>query len=351
MIRKARQQLVFGVTIISGLILSACLPPETVRPTSGMSATAAVSTSVATTPALAQSIASPTAPATFSPTLTTRFQPTALATSPPTAIPQADAVLVGAGDIADCDSGGAEATARLLDRIDGTVFTMGDNAYPSGTSDQYRRCYDPTWGRHKARTRPAPGNHDYGTANAAAYFAYFGENAGPADRGYYSYTLGAWHIVSLNSQIAADPDSDQARWLQADLAANSARCTLAYWHTAVFSSGAVHGNNNSMQPIWDILASAGADVIVTAHEHIYERFAAQTSSGKADPNGIRQFVVGTGGASQYALGEIQPNSEVRNNDAFGVLKLTLRATGYAWEFVPVEGEQFRDSGSAECVGS
>ena len=327
-LRMAQQQLVFNLVIIAGLVLAACDSSRAARPRAdGIHATAAIAAPRPST----QVLTSPTAP--------------------PATTPPADAVLVGAGDIADCDSGGADATARLLDRIDGTVFTLGDNAYPSGTADQIRRCYAPTWGRHKGRTRPAPGNHDYGSKDAAPYFAYFGENAGPANRGYYSYNLGAWHIISLNSETAAGPSSRQAGWLRADLAANPRTCTLAYWHTVIFSSGAVHGNNDKMKPIWDILASAGADVIVTAHEHMYERFAPQTSSGKADPNGIREFVVGTGGGSHYAIGAIQPNSEVRNNDTFGVLKLTLRATSYAWEFVPIEGGQFQDAGSVECVGS
>ncbi len=262
-----------------------------------------------------------------------------------------DPVLVGAGDIANCDPSGAEATAKLLDGIDGTVVTLGDHAYPNGTAAEFDRCYEPTWGRHTARTRPSPGNHDYQTPNAAAYFAAFGENAGPSGRGYYSYNLGAWHIVSLNSQIASGSESEQATWLRTDLAANPTTCTLAYWHVAVFSSGAVHGNNDTMKAIWDILDETGTDVVLTAHEHTYERFAPQTSAAIADSNGIRQFVVGTGGAGLYAFGSIQPNSEARGNDAYGVLKLTLHATSYDWEFVPAEESTFRDSGSAACVRS
>jgi hypothetical protein len=266
------------------------------------------------------------------------------ATSPP-----ADPVLVGAGDIADCDENGAETTASLLDDIEGTVFTVGDNAYPDGAEQDYRRCYEPTWGRHKVRTRPSPGNHDHHTPDAVGYYAYFGENAGPAGQGFYSYNLGAWHIISLNSEVAAGPDSKQTEWLRADLADNPSLCTLAYWHRAMFSSGAVHGNDDKMQAVWDILAAAGVDVVVTGHEHTYERFAPQTSSGKSDPNGIRQFVVGTGGAGHYRFGDIQPNSEVRNNDTLGVLKLTLHAASYSWEFVPIAGGTFRDEGNAACV--
>jgi hypothetical protein len=291
----------------------------------------------------------PTPTATLEPpTLTPTATPTPV---PPTVTPlPPDPVFVGAGDIADCDPDGAALTANLLDTIKGTVFTVGDNAYGDGTADQYNRCYNPTWGRHKARTRPAPGNHDYHTSNAAPYYAYFGDNAGPAGRGYYSFNLGAWHIISLNSEVAAGATSAQAQWLREDLAANPAACTLAYWHKPLFSSGQ-HGNNSTMRLIWDILAGAGADVILTGHDHLYERFAPQNSAGQAYAKGMREFVVGTGGASHYQFSTIRPNSEVRNNDTFGVLKLTLRPTRYEWEFVPVAGGSFHDSGGADCVSA
>jgi hypothetical protein len=263
-----------------------------------------------------------------------------------------DPVVVAAGDIADCHADGGARTAQLLDTIAGTVITTGDNAYPEGTVADYRDCYDLTWGRHKARTRPAPGNHDYLASHGrgAAYHAYFGASAGPAGRGYYSFDLGAWHLVSLNSTIAADTASAQAQWLRADLVAHPAACTLAYWHHSVRSSGSHHGSNAHMAPIWDILAAAGADVILSSHEHNYERFDPQTSSGQADPEGPREFVIGTGGASHYAFGPPQPNSAERNADTFGVLKLTLHPTSYDWEFVPVAGGAFHDAGSASCHG-
>jgi hypothetical protein len=267
----------------------------------------------------------------------------------PTPIPAADPVLIAAGDIAACGADGAELTARLLDRIEGTVLTLGDNAYDSGSAEQFRDCYDPTWGRHKARTRPSPGNHDYATPGAAGYFDYFGENAGPDRRGYYSFDLGAWHIVSLNSEIAAGPESAQAQWLAEDLATHPTTCTLAYWHKPLFSSGSVHGDDPHMRAIWQILARAGADVILNGHDHIYERFAPQTADGAADPQGMREFVVGVGGAELYGLRAIQPNSEVRATRLFGVLKLTLHAAGYDWEFVPAEAGAFSDAGSARCV--
>jgi hypothetical protein len=279
----------------------------------------------------------------------TTAAPTTQPTTTPT--PAEDPVFVGAGDIALCGSDGAEATARLLDGIAGTVFTLGDNAYEAGTAEQFRDCYDPSWGRHKARTRPSPGNHDYGTPGAAGYYDYFGESAGPDRRGYYSFDFGAWHVVSLNSEVDAGPESAQAQWLQADLAAHAATCTLAYWHKPLFSSGSVHGNDRHMRAIWQILAAARADVVLNGHDHIYERFAPQNVDGAADPQGMREFVAGAGGSNLYGIGQVQPNSEVRGIGTFGVLKLTLHATSYDWEFVPVEGGAFSDAGSASCVGA
>jgi hypothetical protein len=279
-----------------------------------------------------------------------------LTSASPTAPAAADAdpILVGAGDIANCGSGGpsasgAEATATLLDGIAGTVFTAGDNAYNSGTEAEFRDCYGPTWGRHKARTRPTAGNHEYITPGATSYYAYFGANAGAAGVGYYSYDLGAWHIVALNSNIDAGADSAQALWLAADLSAHRTACTLAYWHHPVFSSGN-HGNDPYMQEIWRILYAFGADVALTGHDHNYERFALQTADGIADSaHGIREFVVGTGGTSLRSVGSLKPNSEVRDSETLGVLKLTLRPTSYDWEFVPIAGETFTDTGSAPCV--
>ena len=265
------------------------------------------------------------------------------------------AVLVGAGDIANCqiaNGAGAAATASLLDRIPGTVFTVGDHAYPSGTSDEFHDCYEPRWGRHKARTRPAPGNHDYLTADATPYFDYFGENAGNDRRGYYSYTLGSWHVVSLNSSISAGRRSPQIEWLRRDLEEHRSTCTLAYWHIPVFSSGP-HGTQRQdtiwMREAWKVLYEFGADVVINGHDHDYERFAPQNPDGKADPKGIREFVVGTGGGGLYDFRTIKPNSEARSNRSYGVLKLALRSADYTWEFVVAAGEPFRDSGSAACV--
>jgi hypothetical protein len=278
---------------------------------------------------------------------------------PEPALAQAgDPVLVGAGDITHCNRNKDEATAELLDNIDGTVFTVGDNAYPDGTLAEFKDCYEPTWGRHKDRTRPAVGNHDYRTDGAAGYFTYFGAAASPLDtnctsncKGYYSYNLGDWHIIVLNSEIDHSAGSPQEQWLRADLAADQSLCTLAYWHRARFSSGK-HGTRRSLHAFWQALYDYGADVVLSGHDHLYERFALQNPSGQADPNrGIRQFVVGTGGAKTYQFSTIRANSEVRNNTAWGVLKLTLHSTSYDWEFVSVAGQSFTDAGSANCVSA
>ena len=260
--------------------------------------------------------------------------------------PSASVVLVGAGDIADCD---AQPTAALLDNIPGTVFTAGDNAYPDGTASDYASCYDPSWGRHKARTRPAPGNHDYNTSGATGYYDYFGPLAGPAGRGYYSYDLGAWHIVSLNSNVSMSAGSAQETWLRADLAASSKSCTIAYWHHPRFSSGSNHGSSTQSAGVWQALYDAGAEIVISGHDHEYERFAPQTPSAGADQaRGIREFIVGTGGAGLYSFATPLPNSEVRDNTSFGVLKLTLSAGSYTWEFIPIAGDSFTDSGSGTC---
>jgi hypothetical protein len=273
----------------------------------------------------------------------------------PDAPPPSSPVLVGAGKVAHCSSSGDEATAKLLDNIPGTVFTAGDNAYNSGTAEEFKDCYDPTWGRHKARTRPTPGQHDYGTPGASGYFGYFGAAAGDPTKGYYSYNLGEWHIIALNSSCGnlvggCESTSPMVTWLKQDLAANPRACTLAYFNHPLFSSGR-HGNQTQVRPIWDVLYAADADVVINSRDHDYERFAPQDPSGMADPaRGIREFVVGTGGAGLYSfdLGIIKPNSEVRNDHTNGVLKLTLHPTSYDWQFVPVAGKTFTDSGTTSC---
>ena len=265
-------------------------------------------------------------------------------------VPAADVVFIGAGDIGGCASGFQdEATAAIVEQYPtATVYTLGDNAYPDGSADNFSLCYQPTWGRFKDRTNPALGNHDYHTAHAAGYFGYFGARAGPSERGYYSYDLGAWHIISLDSEIDASSTSAQAIWLEQDLAAHPAACTLAYWHKPLFTSGAVHPPEVAMRPLFTILFQAGAEMVLSGHNHQYERFAPQRPDGTADgASGVRYFVAGTGGAELYDFATAQPNSEVRYK-GYGVLKLTLGAGRYTWQFLPVQGSSFTESGTGEC---
>ncbi len=229
------------------------------------------------------------------------------------------------------------------------MITLGDNAYPSGTAAQFAQCYDPTWGRHKSRTRPSPGNHDYVTAGGAPYFAYFGDRAGPAGVGYYSFDAGNWHVVSLNSNVPAGVGSAQMQWLNADLDAHPSRCTLAYWHQPVFSSGP-HNYDPTMLDVWRVLHADGTDVVLNGHDHDYERFAPQDPDGRADAaRGIREFVVGTGGGDLYPFVRVLPNSEVRIAGTHGVLRLELSDGSYAWSFIAVGGAVL-DSGTGTCVG-
>jgi hypothetical protein len=263
------------------------------------------------------------------------------------------AILVGAGDIADCrDLSGAEATAKLLEQIPGTVMAVGDLAYPDGSRENFK-CYERTWGRVKARTRPAAGNHEFHATGATPYFEYFGAAAGDPKHGYYSYELGTWHVVVLNSECGdvggCDASSPQVKWLKNDLAAHPVACTLAYWHKPLFSSGSAHGNDLEMKPLWQALYDADADVVIGGHDHNYERFAPQNPDGRSDAaRGIREFVVGTGGKNHRPILLAKPNSESRNADAFGVLKLSLRTGGYDWQFVPEAGKTFVDSGTGTC---
>ena len=266
-----------------------------------------------------------------------------------------DPVLVGAGDIASCDDlAGAYATAKLIEKIPGTVFAVGDLAYPDGSDEQFANCYGPTWGQFKDRTRPAPGNHEYHASGASGYTRYWGAVAGDPAKDYYSYDLGQWHILALNSECGevggCDAASPQGKWLAADLAQHPVGCTLAYFHKPLFSSGLAHGNDPDMKPLWQALYHAGADVVINGHDHDYERFAPQDPDGKADPtHGIREFVVGTGGKNSHrTFGPAKPNSESRQADTYGVLKLTLHAKSYDWQFVPEEGKTFEDSGGGDC---
>jgi hypothetical protein len=262
------------------------------------------------------------------------------------------AVLVGAGDIAVCGAGGAMATGRLLDGLPGTIFVAGDIAYPEGTAEQFQNCYEPAWGRHKDRTRPAPGNHEYGSPGAAPYFAYFGANAGPSGRGYYMYRKGMWQVFSLNSNTEAGDRRAQVDWLDRELNAPAASaCTVAYFHHPLFSSGS-HGVIPPMGVVidlWRALYTAGADVIISAHEHFYERFAPQTPEGVPNPQfGIRQFIVGTGGAPLAQQVRRVANSETVLS-TFGVLRLTLDTDSYRWEFLSSDGAML-DTGTGRCHG-
>jgi hypothetical protein len=256
----------------------------------------------------------------------------------------APVTFVGAGDIANCALSGAESTARLLDAIPGEVFTLGDHVYPNGTAEAFAGCYESTWGRHRGRTRPTPGNHDWDVHAGTPYLAYFG---GAAAAGFYSFNLGAWHVLSLNSNVNAQPGSPQYEWARADLAASAAPCTLAYWHHPLFSSGP-NGNNGQMRSMWRLLDNAGVELVLVGHDHLYERFAPQDADGRATPTGMRQFTVGTGGAQPYGAVTVQPNSEMRIENAWGVLKLTLRTGGFDWEFVPAVAASTRDFGSSLC---
>jgi len=264
--------------------------------------------------------------------------------------------LIGAGDIAICGSlpaseSMAVRTAALIDANPGTsVFTLGDNAYVNGTIEEYRTCYGPSWGRFQSRTYPAPGNHEYNTSGADGYFTYFGDRAGPSRQGYYSFDIGSWHIVSLNSNIDAVRGSAQEKWLRADLAAHHGqRCTMAFWHHPVFSSSSVHGNDPKMLEIWQTLQSYGADLVLSGHDHDYERFAPQDADGTPNPQrGIREFVIGTGGASPYLFGTPKPNSEYRLENTFGVIRFELREGSYEWEFIPSTPSGLWDSGHALC---
>lgn len=301
---------------------------------------------------------------------------------PPPGNPGGPPVLVGAGDIAKCyepeppftrtppAQTGAEVTAKLLDGIEGTVIAVGDNAYEAGSPYDYWTCYQPTWGRHKARTRPAVGNHEYITPGAAGYYLYFGAVSAPP-LGYYSYDLGTWHVVVLNSMSqwslcpqpqppvgspsattgrACAGDRAQQLWLEADLAAHPRTCTVAYFHHPRFSSG-LHGSQYEVIQLWDILYANGVDVVISGHDHLYERFEPQDPDGRPTRltgiPGIRQFTVGTGGADFYPLREKLETSEKIILDTYGVIKLDLNPGSYSWSFVAAGGTSM-DSGSGDC---
>jgi acid phosphatase type 7 len=275
-----------------------------------------------------------------------------------------DPVIAAAGDIAcqpdtSSTSGSADETCQmkatsdlLLNQKLTAVLPLGDLQYEKGEADGFLRSYDPTWGRLKDISYPVVGNHEYYTKDAAPYYQYFGKAAGEPTKGYYSYNIGSWHIIALNSNCeevgGCQAGSPQEQWLQQDLAKHTNACTLAYWHHPRFSSGA-HGNNEDLDAFWQALYQADAEVILNGHDHHYERFAPQTPAAELDvKRGIREFVIGTGGKSLRPTLLEQNNSEMRNAQAFGVLKLTLHSNGYSWKFEPIAGQTFTDAGQESC---
>ena len=279
------------------------------------------------------------------------------ATNPVTELSGDSVVVAGAGDIADCAEEGDTATAELLGQVveahdETIVFTTGDNAYPSGAPEDFADCYEPTWGGNKDRTRPTPGNHEYDTPDATGYFGYFGDAAGSPDEGYYSYEAGDWQVVALNSNCeeigGCQEGSPQEEWLREELAGSDAACTMAYWHHPLFSSSG-RGGLAEVRPLFRALYEDGAELILTGHDHNYERFAPQDPDGIHDPvSGIREFVVGTGGKGNPGFDEIAANSEARYGDSFGILKLDLYTDGYEWEFITELGSTFSDVGIEAC---
>jgi len=261
----------------------------------------------------------------------------------PTFAPDA-AVLLAVGDIGTCNDTNDDAVAGLAARLPGTIALLGDIVYPDGGISDYEKCFDPAWGPLRARLRPAQGNHDYESSDASGYYDYFGAGVGTPGEGWYSYDLGTWHIVVLNSDCSGvggcDDGSPQMAWLKADLLAHPALCTLAYWHHPRYSSGQ-HGDEPMMEPFWQALAAAGADLVLSGHDHDYERLA--------PVNGIRSFVVGTGGHSLYDFtAPPDAHTEVRADDSYGLLALTLGVGRYSWQFVPIPGDVLNDSGTDTC---
>lgn len=292
-------------------------------------------------------------------------QNTAQPTPPPVQnAPQNGVTVVAVGDIV-CDpasdnyNGGKgtadachmAATADLAASVNpDAVLLLGDNQYENGALSAYEQAFDPTWGRFKAITYPVPGNHEY-NSGAAGYYAYFGDRAGDPAKGYYSFDLGAWHLVALNANCKAvggcETGSAQERWLRDDLAAHPAACTLAFWHQPRFSSG-VHNNGPALSDLWNDLDAAGAELVLSGHDHHFERFGPQDGNAQKEAQGVRQLVIGTGGKSLYPTLIPRQNSEVRHAGTYGVLKLELSPTAYTWTFVPEAGSAFSDSGTEAC---
>ncbi|MGE0871291.1 MAG: metallophosphoesterase [Kofleriaceae bacterium] len=275
--------------------------------------------------------------------------------APDTPMPGEPHLLIAAGDVASSDPNDTQ-TANLVDTLDGTIILLGDNAYSNGSTANYQDYFEPTWGKFKSRIHPTPGNHEYRTTDASGYFDYFGAAAGDPDKGYYSFDLGNWHLIAINTngedecdEIACNAGSAQEQWLRDDLAANTKPCTLAYWHHPRWSSGE-HGNGTGTQALWQALFDAKAEMVLAGHDHDYERFKPLDDQGAVDPtNGITQIVVGTGGRKLRDFDADQPAiTEIRNGKTYGVLHLKLYDDRAEYEFKPIAGSTFTDSGTVTC---
>jgi acid phosphatase type 7 len=338
-----------GVNPTSTITLTPTITPTltiTPTPTSTNTATITPTPTDTVTP-------TPTDTLTPTPTETPTETPTITLTpidTPTQVVPTSPPMLIGAGDIAACGFDGAEKTARIIDRYsEAEVFTAGDNQQDQGSWDQFMECYDPTWGRFKSRTHPTIGNHEYQTDNGDPYFRYFGARAGEPGKGYYSYNIGTWHIISVNTNCSSadcGKNSPQEKWLRADLETSNARCTLMVWHVPRWSSGPVSTNRNSIN-LWNIAVDYNVEVVISGHNHMYERFAPMDKEGKLDPKGVQEFVVGTGGSPLFDFGPIVTNSEVQYNQSNGVILFRLYSETYSWQFISTEGE-FTDVGSGSC---
>lgn len=326
--RSLYSAIALGV-LVSGLCLVAGCP--TPKPNA----------SLVLTPATSRPTASPsTAPSTTAPTPNPNETPMPLLT---------------VGDIASAASPGDEATSQLVDGLSGPILTLGDHVYENGTPTEFAQVYDPSWGRHKSRTRPVPGNHEYNTPNAAGYFGYFGAAAGAPDKGFYAFDVGPnWRVLVINSELElriaeTGAESRQYDWIKQELESNAGKNVIAAWHHPRYSSGP-HNDTPLMDAIWDLCVDRGVDLVLSGHDHMYERFAPiGKQDERDDAKGIRSFVVGTGGAERYPLLDTpDANSEVQNTDTWGVMKLNLYANRYTWEFQPVEGQSFRDQGEGLC---
>ena len=332
-----RKQIAYLLLGTLTIIASSCTPIAPNKPLK-LSATASGFINTATPQIITATLNS-------TPTATTTPTPTRTATPTPV-------IFSGAGDIAICGQEGDDLTAKILNDIPGIIFTTGDNNNESGTLWEFEKCFGPSWGQFKDRIRPSAGNHEYLVPDAADYFTYFGAAAGDIYKGYYSYDYGNWHIIVLNSNCGwvggCGPSSPQITWLREDLASHNSLCSLAYWHDPRWSSG-LGGSSFWLDAFWKTLYEYGVELVISSDDHDYERFAPQDTEGNLDTEtGIRQFVIGTGGAGQRPFHKILENSEVQNSGTFGVLKFELYEDRYEWEFLAVEGDSFEEKGQDFC---